>query len=401
MNQEKKIRRSHRLCPCNPMDIEGIQTWLEDMAAEGLLLEKDSIFCGFWSFIKGQPQKVRYRLEVVRSSFLDDNDNPGTEMVETAQAMGWEYVTRFRSFYIYRTFDSQARPLNTDPAVQSLTIKKLRRHQYVDMILDVAYVFVIFFLRRSSFGYLYRDMAMLGIFYTACSLGLFLFLLLRSFFQILYLHRAIRQLKQGEGLERRRNWKRRRPLWHAWQILPVIGLLGILGGLLVGLKFSTDNISIDHYAGYSPFASIAEVFPECTITDRTDMGDYNTFLHWETSLSRNTEWNESGDVTIDGQRYHFILRLTCHETDAPWLARGIEQDYYTEDKNRYHGKHFEDLEAPEVAVDSLRVYSSYGMRYVLLRHGSTVIHATVTIYRTDAENLWQHWLDATVKKLNR
>ena len=35
------VRKSHRICPCNAYDIEGIQSWLEDLAAEGLQLEKD------------------------------------------------------------------------------------------------------------------------------------------------------------------------------------------------------------------------------------------------------------------------------------------------------------------------------------------------------------------------
>ena len=81
MSEEKKIHRSHRLCPCNPMDIEGIQTWLEDMAQDGLILEKESVFFGFWSFEKSTPQKVLYRLEVVQGKFLEDTDTPQLDML--------------------------------------------------------------------------------------------------------------------------------------------------------------------------------------------------------------------------------------------------------------------------------------------------------------------------------
>ena len=43
---DDKIRYAYRFCPCFRYDIEGIQTWLEDMAAQGLVLEADGIFLG-------------------------------------------------------------------------------------------------------------------------------------------------------------------------------------------------------------------------------------------------------------------------------------------------------------------------------------------------------------------
>ena len=112
MSEEKKIHRSHRLCPCNPMDIEGIQTWLEDMAQDGLILEKESVFFGFWSFEKSTPQKVLYRLEVVQGKFLEDTDTPQLDMLETAEAMGWEYVTKYAEFNrFYKNYTLEKLPV--------------------------------------------------------------------------------------------------------------------------------------------------------------------------------------------------------------------------------------------------------------------------------------------------
>ena len=36
---DENIRYAYRICPCFSYDIEGIQTWLEDMASQGLVLE--------------------------------------------------------------------------------------------------------------------------------------------------------------------------------------------------------------------------------------------------------------------------------------------------------------------------------------------------------------------------
>ena len=401
MTEEKKIKRSHRLCPCNAMDMEGIQSWLEDLAMEGLLLERDSIFCGFWSFEKTAPRKAQYRLEVIQAKFLEDTDCPGEEMVETAEAMGWEYVTRYGQFYIYRSFDPQARPLHTDPAVQALTVKWLSRRCWTDLLLDMVYVAVIFFLRRSSIGLIFRDTATFGFVYALCFLGLFAGFLLRPATHVYYLRRAIRQLKAMGSLESKRPWKKGAVYWLAGRILPALFLTGVLTGLGVGLIQATDQRPVAEYTGDAPFVSIQALYPEGEITSRTDMGDYNTFTQWNTALSENLQWTESGNITIDGKNYHFILRLHIHETAGELLAKGVFLDYYHEDAHRYHGKRFETEEVPPLDVDALKIYSSYDIRYILLRQGSTVIHATVTVSQGQESNRWQDWLQASVDKLTK
>lgn len=399
MSEEKNVQHSHRLCPCNPMDIEGIQSWLEDLALEGLILEQESVFFGFWCFAKTAPQKIQYRLEVVRGGFMEDTDTPREEVVETAEAMGWEYVTKYRSFYIYRSFDPMARPLHTDPAVQALTVKYLRRQTWTNLILDLLYAIVLLFLRRSSFGFVFKDLAMIGPVYVFCYLGLFLLFIIRPITHVYYLHKAIKQLKKGNSLDQKKIWKQNATFWICSKIVPLFLLIGTIGGLIAGLANSMDTHSLEFYTGNAPFVSIQEVYPKGTVTSRTDMGDYNTFLNWSTSLSENTEWNESGHITVDGKSRHFILRITCYQTAAEWIAKGLASDCYTEVKNRYHEKHFEDLESPDVDIDFIRVYSSYGIRYVLLRQDNVVIHGTVSIDEGQDADHWEDWLHAAVDKL--
>ena len=52
----------YRLPPCPAYDIEGMESWLSDMAANGLLLSADGFFAGFAIFEKSEPRAVRYRL---------------------------------------------------------------------------------------------------------------------------------------------------------------------------------------------------------------------------------------------------------------------------------------------------------------------------------------------------
>ena len=37
---EKLVKYIHKLCPCDSCDVEGIQSWLEDMAAGGPFFDR-------------------------------------------------------------------------------------------------------------------------------------------------------------------------------------------------------------------------------------------------------------------------------------------------------------------------------------------------------------------------
>ena len=47
--------RLYRLPPCPPYDVEATESWLEDMAAQGWMLEKNNIFLGVAAFEKAEP----------------------------------------------------------------------------------------------------------------------------------------------------------------------------------------------------------------------------------------------------------------------------------------------------------------------------------------------------------
>ena len=63
MGEEKSIKHVYRIPPCPSYDIEGMESWLSDMAAEGFVLVKDGIFAGVATFEKTEPRKLKYRLQ--------------------------------------------------------------------------------------------------------------------------------------------------------------------------------------------------------------------------------------------------------------------------------------------------------------------------------------------------
>ena len=109
-----KKRRAYRLPPCPAYDVEGTESWLSDMAREGLHLAPDGFLLGFAAFERGAPAQVRYRLaaSLRQPGLLDDNGGgPDPEAVELGREMGWEYVARRGDFYLYRTARPGAREL--------------------------------------------------------------------------------------------------------------------------------------------------------------------------------------------------------------------------------------------------------------------------------------------------
>jgi len=55
----------YRRPPYSYYDIEGIESWLEDLITDGLWLDKDGYVFGFLQFRPGTPRKLKYRLEPI------------------------------------------------------------------------------------------------------------------------------------------------------------------------------------------------------------------------------------------------------------------------------------------------------------------------------------------------
>ena len=143
-------RYRYRIPPCPAYDIPAMESWLEDMAAEGLHLSKDGFFGLFTTFEEGPPKKERFRLEPTdrRNGLFSEEYDPEDEAVQMLHQMGWTYRARRGQFYIYSTDDPGAPELNTDPQVQALTMaaltKFLRKKLRDGLILTALYLMLYF-----------------------------------------------------------------------------------------------------------------------------------------------------------------------------------------------------------------------------------------------------------------
>ena len=96
--KQKCVRK---MLPCGRFDIERIESWLTDMAAQGLYqIPRERV----GNFEKGEAKTVRYRVQPKQS--VADSDLPDQSIRELCAEYGWEFVTEMGEFYICLLYTS-------------------------------------------------------------------------------------------------------------------------------------------------------------------------------------------------------------------------------------------------------------------------------------------------------
>ena len=396
---EQKDRLIHRTCPCFANDIEGIQTWLEDMAKEGLFPQPDSRFLSVFSFRKGAPQTLRYRMEAVEARGLwSASDGPDREMRETFAQMGWEFVDYFGNYHIYRSADPQAPELNTDPALQAITLNTLKKEQQSAVVYAVLYPLLYSFVSSSAMSP-FRMLVTAGPWLVGAIVGFLLWAFLSSALTVIRLGKYQKRLKAGESLMQRKDWRKTSHLAKWLRLIPGTTALMLLVSLGILLNTTTVRQPLDTAPENLPFTTLEEIFPDAEIQRGGTFGDYNTFVFYNTAFSANYEWDEYGHVAQPDGTYFCIARLEFHDTAAPWLAKFTARDHYRYEKRRHNGKRFEEEVPPETAFDTLYLFRSYGILHIIGQEGKQVFHATVQFDDPNDEPCWNLWLQAMEEKL--
>ena len=124
----------YRRPPYPAYDIEGIESWLEDLIADGLWLDPDGYVFSFMQFQPGTPKKLKYRLEPIEKlRIIGQTPPPPTEALELYKEFGWEYLGIFYDYYIYRSLEEASVEMNTDPALQAMALRHVRRRSGIQL----------------------------------------------------------------------------------------------------------------------------------------------------------------------------------------------------------------------------------------------------------------------------
>lgn len=252
-----------KITPVPLSDAEGLESWLEALALQGLYLKTfRPLFC---TFIPGPAKKTRYRLEPYR---LRPEDGLPCSMLELYRDFGWDYAgTANNAMLIFSTQDPEAPELHTDPALQSQRWNKLYRSARRGFIWDV----FLLVLAAVLTALLLADTPILNLL-TTSAVPLILFGLYQlcslpaAWAEVQNLSRLVRRLEAGEPMDHRAPYPRRRlvPLLSfalcVLLIVPLIlprYILPLLGGGMRPISevsdFSPLSLAQVEGKGYRPY----------------------------------------------------------------------------------------------------------------------------------------------------
>ena len=367
-----KIEWKKRFClpPCPDWDVQGTEAWLTEMAAEGWHLGETGFFLGFAWFEKGAPKQVRYRLTAAQKQ-AGALDSPDAEQRDVASALGWEYVERRGQFYIYRTEDADARELNTDDAVQALSLKAVKKRKLSSLI--SAFIWLIVYPLAFARG---------GIILKMLALRTWLFLLLTAtvlwFFidalrGVIGLSRMQKALQRGEEVPEKRRSRWRHPAKNIVQAVLVVVLVCLL--LVRWSDSVTDKreIPLADCTVEMPFATILDLAGEGATGYQVTMPSFSHVSEWADILApRSIDYAEQAVVTrADGSVVDGGLYVYYHETAAPWIARLLAREYVRADRR---GSGYEPLDVPLPDVDYASACCTVlHVPTVILQEGNTVV----------------------------
>lgn len=397
MAAEKKLKKRYHLAPCPNYDVEKLESWLQDMAKEGWQLEKDSIFCGFFTFAKAAPSTVRYRLE---PKGKDDSlgDVPDEDLRSLCEEYGWEYVDSYGQFYIYRATRPDAREMNTDLQVQAAALKTGTLSSGIITLIDGILLVNIL---TDSLGSIFRSLVTLGLFYHLVIWTFYIWSIIDVTLQGIHIRRLRKQLKANIPLDHNKSWKKG-AAFHRFSKIAYVLLIFLIFGVIFGSCVNAvDEAFIDNtqFPGDPPFVTFADMRPEGEFTPKSFLSEFNQYVtHSNFFAPQIIEWKEYGVLTTPGgDTIEGSLLITYYETISPLLARGVLEDYLRDAED---DRHFFQLEAPDIDTDCVVAYNAI-YPTILIQHGNVFIHAQVPLELNGERILLDEWAQLMAEMLTR
>lgn len=248
-----------KLLPYYLIQIDAIESWLDDQAKKGLFLTEFAR-PGVMHFEKREPRTVRYRIDVKR----DIGTYGEKERIADYQEFGWEYVCDLAAdMDVYRCDDPDAPELNTDEeTLHEVLEKKLTSEQRMGII---GLIFIPIWLYQMMFRNLLqgRDITGLYDFLTSPYVLLYPAILLLALYWLIVFSRGMRDAAATKkrllltrdyhciGQERRR-------IHTHYVMLAMLGVCLLICAILwIGLKRGEKNYPVAD----SPLPTVTQVFP--------------------------------------------------------------------------------------------------------------------------------------------
>ena len=371
------------LVPCPDYDVAAMEAWLEQQAQKGLFLSAENgFFLGFACFEVGNPKRVRYRLDVIPKEkvFADFPENKAAA-IQLAQEMGWEFVTERREFLIYRCDDETLPELNTDPAVQALSLKRVQRN-LSSRVWSTCYCFfvypiLLFALRMPAFLLSVLTLGTLRV------LALFLITAVMAAGEICD-WRRLRKLRNHLQAGGRIEHTQENPGWTKRSVAEKIAspiLTAVWIALLISFVVKTGNparsTQTDLSASPLPAASSFLTLPQEDADDRDEL----------TLLARSDVLVQGDIYTLEERVGSFRYDAEYYDMRAPWLAKWLADDFARYDARGIFSSRtyrITSLDLPALDADTAYCYflqdtrrGHYWGHRVIVQKGCKVISADI------------------------
>lgn len=363
------MKRVYQLMPYPWYKPEETERWLEEKARNGLFLSKGTVIRFFAAFERQEPKAVRYRL-AAPAGHSDGSGTPSGEEVGIAQEMGWTYTARDGEFAVYRCDDTEAPELNTDPEVEAMSLKRIRRRGMIGLfssifwlvllagLITVGRVWLLLLMDRS--GWMVLSVSLMGLIDLVVSAG--------KTFRLWKLYRRLKNGKPAKERSRRtsRRAPRRTPPVTAAQLGNILALITAVGVMFncLGYFFTSKDsggIPISEYTDPFPFPTMAEIGKEGSFVQE-DFPSYNEVQEQEVPLIGKTiRLSENGRFeTKDGRKIQGFWFIDYAQCKNAWLAREFAAECSAEArrqaKKSQSGESIDLPSAESLGLDSITGY---------------------------------------------
>ena len=373
------MKKRWKLAPCPSYDLERTESWLQDMAKEGLFLTEDGFLLGGAIFEERTPCSMRYRLEASekpRSLWDDNGGDPDLQAQELCEEVGWKYICSRGQYYIYATESQFAPELHTDPEIQAMNIKELKKRQR-SSIFNLSFWICIYPLLGIA-GYFFTTLAILPLWMPLTFLLLSLVELASKGHSLRYLRNLQKRLENGEEADHQADWRKNK---NAYWLMSGINWLLTLVMICSIAKLCMDNASnanrmkLEEYTELLPFATIADFGSGHFGYD--NLGSWTNHIEVGSTYLAPTIINmsQTGKVAIsDDTNIGGGLDVNYMECRYHWMAKYIAKEMLRYEKRNYHRDDFHFFQLPEMDVDYAVAFTGV-FPTVIIADGNKVILA--------------------------
>lgn len=383
----------YRPLPCPLYDVDRLESWLDDMAREGLLLVKNSLIHGHLAFRQVEPCELRYRL-TARPLSAGEKAAAAPDTAAHPERYVWYRAGRLGEYCVYRAIGNGERQRNTDPQVHALALSHVKKRLFFDLgLLGLALALcVLLDLRRG----LLLTMVGTGSWLFLCGAALLLWLLGGSLWAFAAPCLIRRALLAGRAVRPAawRGYAQRYYISSAAQLLAVVLFLAAVLACCAPVQTDRDWTALDSYSGQRPFAGLEQLCPDGVEIYEISNPGRRRVRAWRDLLApQNLIWNETARITLEGGKLlEAGLYVDYHRAATPGLAQAMA-DEYVRLEQRADG--FRLLGAVELRADFAFACCDAGgsLHTVILRKGSVVVRALLwqgSAYTLSA----QEWMGA-------